>query len=76
MKYYDRCNDCGLSIIEEIRLGRADICDTCWGNRGWLLKNHEKIGMAEFRKIQRAMASQRGTAKKRIEKAKCLLLNS
>lgn len=70
MKYYERCGDCGGDIEEPSVSHRRDICDTCWENRGWLLQNHAMIGMAELQKVQRAMASHRGTAKRRIEKLK------
>ena len=69
-RYYERCGDCGESIGERNTSMRPSICDTCWDNRGWLLENRVMIGMAEFQKIQRSMASHRGTAKKRIEKLK------
>lgn len=70
MKYYERCNDCGGDITEPTVSHRRDICDTCWDNRGWLLKNREMVGMVEFQKVQRNMASHKGTAKRRIEKLK------
>ena len=69
-RYYDRCGDCGGDIGEQNVSKRASICDVCWDNRGWLLENREKIGMAVFQLIQRSMASHRGTAKRRIEKLK------
>ncbi len=69
-KYFRRCGDCGEDIVEQKRSSRQDICDTCWDNRGWLLENRKMIGMTEFQKVQRAMASHRGTAKRRIEKLK------
>jgi len=68
MKYYERCGDCGGDVKEPSH--RGDICDGCWDNRGWLLENRVMIGMAEFQKIQRAMASKKGTAKSQIEKLK------
>ena len=68
--YWGKCGDCGGEIGERTVSSRRDICDTCWGNRGWLLANRELIGMAEFQKIQKSMASHRGTAKRRIDKLK------
>ena len=68
--YWGKCGDCGGEVGERKVSSRRDVCDTCWENRGWLLKNRELIGMAEFQKIQRSMANHRGTAKRRIEKLK------
>ena len=68
--YLGKCGDCGGEIGERNESKRRDICDGCWKNRLWALENREMIGMAEFQKIQRSMASHRGTAKKRIEKLK------
>ncbi len=72
-RYYERCGDCGGNIEERKVSKRQSICDGCWDNRGWLLENRVMIGKAEFQKIQRSMASHRGTAKKRIEKLKALV---
>ena len=69
-KYQERCGDCGGDIKEPSISHRGDICDPCWENRGWLLKNREMIGMKAFAEVQRAMAGHRGTAKRRIEKLK------
>lgn len=70
MKYYQKCNDCGGDIKEPSLSHRRDVCDTCWDNRGWLLKNHLIIDILEFQKVQRSMVSHRGTTKRRIEKLK------
>ena len=69
-RYYERCGDCGEAIGEHKISTRADVCDVCWDNRGWLLANRVMIGTDEFQKVQRSMASHRGTAKRRIEKLK------
>ena len=68
--YYERCGDCGGAIGERKVSKRKRVCDVCWDNRGWLLKNYKTIGLAEFQKVQRSMAGHRGTAKRRIEKLK------
>lgn len=46
--YWGKCGDCGGEIGEASISHRRDICEGCWDNRGWLLKNREMIGMVEF----------------------------
>jgi hypothetical protein len=67
-----KCSDCGVALTDDNRKHqcRKDICDTCWENRSWLVDNRLQIDINVFRKIQRAMASHRGTAKKQIESLK------
>ena len=74
--YFGNCGDCGGEIGERKVSTRRDICDECWGNRGWLLENIKVIGMEETRKRQRAMNNHRGTAKRRIIKVKKYLEKS
>ena len=69
MKYIEHCNDCGKEFTET-KGSRRDVCSECWDNRGWLLHNVQKIGMANIKACQRSMAAGRGTAKKRIEALK------
>ena len=66
-----RCGDCGETITEAIPFGRRqDVCNGCWDNRDWLLKNRVVIGMAAFQKVQKSMAHKTGKAKGQIEKLK------
>ena len=65
-----KCNDCGQPF-ETKRLQRADVCDPCMENRGWLVANARGLCQTTaFRDIQRSMAAGRGTAKKKIEALK------
>jgi hypothetical protein len=67
-----KCNDCGEQFDTERRNGRPDVCDSCWENRNWLVTQPSIMALhiEEFRKIQKAMACGRGTAKKQIEALK------
>ncbi len=66
----DKCHDCGewLTTVNQKRLCdlRWDICDDCWNNRGWIVRNAQRIGLENLHDVQRAMKSHRGTAKRRI----------
>lgn len=77
-RYYEKCHDCGCEITKETRNNpkntRHDICDGCWDNRGWLLTHREQIGLPKFQEIQRAMVNSRGTAKRKIEALKKVIV--
>lgn len=72
--YWGKCGDCGGEIGNRVVSKRRDICDSCWRNREWLLENRETIGMVEFQKVQKSMASHRGSAKKKIDKLRSELV--
>lgn len=71
-QYYDRCGDCGGDIKESKVSKRHNVCDDCWGRRGWIVEHMNDvvswIGMADFQKLQRSMAYKTGTAKRKIVK--------
>ena len=65
------CNDCGGEfILKRKEISRPDVCDPCWDNRGWLLRNASFVGMAAFTEAQRKLRGGRGAAKKYIESLK------
>ena len=74
-----KCGDCG-DLVGEIKTRsqrgfrgpvRADICDGCWETRKELVKgNIVPLDAPYFIKIQKAMGSGRGTAKRLIDKVR------
>jgi len=71
-RYYYRCGDCGQDIGEQKVSKRWSICDGCWENRGWVLDNVPKFGLATFKRIQKKMVGRRGSAKAYIESLKAV----
>ena len=65
-----KCNDCGQEKPEGKYGTRPDVCAECWANRGWVLDNVPKFGLATFKLIQKKIACGRGSAKAYIESLK------
>lgn len=55
-----RCNDCGPTENKPSR--RSDVCEPCLALRGQLMTavKEKRVGMDEFRELQRVLASGSG----------------
>jgi len=63
--YYERCHDCG-GAVKDVK-HPTHVCNECWERREWLVKEGKHLySDPRFKKIQKAMANQTGTAKKQI----------
>jgi len=67
MEGIDRCSDCGQEVGKRELSGLSNVCDECWDNRMWLIKNINVVGQAEFQKIQQFVHLRTGEAKRVIE---------
>ncbi len=65
--FIEKCTDCGSDVVGREHSGLSNICDVCWDNRGWLVKNLSNVGQAELLKIQHLIRGRTGGAKRAIE---------